>query len=132
MIEVALPIACEVALGACTGPGENRQVPHGEFMPRSSSVAITIVRTATDAPADLGEIRALIDAAIEHMTQLAGLPEPAAPSSMADGAGTPDCGHGPPQHRESLEWFRVALASPSSAAEARRLGIAVRVSALAG
>lgn len=95
MIEVALSIAHEVALGARTGHGKTRKVPHGEVMPRSSSVAITIVRIATDAPADPGEIRALIDAAIEHMTQLAGLPEPTAPSSMADGAGRPDRGHGP-------------------------------------
>ena len=76
MIEVALSIAREVALGARTGPGESGQVPPGELMPRSSSLAITFVHTATDAPADPGEIRALIDAAIAHMTQIAELPEP--------------------------------------------------------
>ena len=57
-------------------------------MPRSSSLAITIVRTPTDP----GEIRALIDAAIEHMTQIAGLPEPTRPSAPAAGAVTPDRG----------------------------------------
>jgi hypothetical protein len=92
VIEVALSIAREVALGACTWPGESRQVPHGELMPRSSSLAITIVRTATDAPADPGDIRALIDAAIEYMTQIAGLSEPTGPSALAVGAGPPDCG----------------------------------------
>jgi hypothetical protein len=131
VIEVALSIARKVALGARTEPGKTRKVPHGEVMPHSSSVAITIVRTATDAPADPGEIRALIEAAIEHMTQLAGLPEPSGPSGAAAGAGKPERGSGPLQHEpESLEWFRVALASPSSAAEVRRRGIAVRVSAL--
>ena len=102
-------------------------------MPRSSSLAITIVRTPTDAPADPGDIRALIDAAIEHMTQIAGLPEPTGPSAPAAGAGTPDRGSRPPQHKpELVEWFRAVLAVPSSDAELRRLVIAVRVSALAG
>jgi hypothetical protein len=133
VIEVALSIAREVALGAWTWSGESRQVPHGELMPRSSSLAITIVRTATDAPADPGDIRALIDAAIEHMTQIAGLPEPTGPSAPAAGAGTPACGLAPPQHKpESVAWFRAVLGAPSSDATLRRLGIAVRVSALAG
>ena len=96
MSEVALSIAREVALGGWTRPGESRQVLHGELMPRSSSLAITIVRTPTDAPADLGDIRALIDAAIEHMTQIAGLPEPTGPSAPAAGPGKPDRGFGPP------------------------------------
>lgn len=61
-------------------------------MPRSSSLAITIVRVATDAPADPGDIRALIDAAIEHMTQIAGLSETAGPAAPAAGAGKPDRG----------------------------------------
>jgi hypothetical protein len=102
-------------------------------MPRSSSLAITIVRTATDAPADPGDIRALIDAAIEHMTQIAGLPEPTDPSVPTAGASRPDRGLAPPPHNlESVAWFRAVLATPSSDAELRRLGIAVRVSALAG
>ena len=71
-------------------------------MPRSSSLAITIVRTATDALADPGEIRALIDAAIEHMTQIAGLPETPGPSAAAARAGTPDCGLSPPQHEPDV------------------------------
>ena len=40
---------------------------------------------------------------------------------------------GPPQDKpESVEWFRAVLAAPLSDAELRRLGIAVRASALAG
>ena len=40
---------------------------------------------------------------------------------------------GPPQTKpESVEWFRAVLAAPLSDAELRRLGIAVRASALAG
>ena len=102
-------------------------------MPHSSTVAITIVRSATDAPADPGEIRALIDAAIEHMTQLAGLPEPTGLSGAAAGAGKAERGPGPAQDKpESVEWFRAVLAAPRSDAEQRQRGIAVRVSALAG
>src|SRR5690349_5746359 len=102
-------------------------------MPRSSSLAITIMSTPTDAPADPGEICALIDAAIEHMTQIAGLPEPTGPSAPVAGAGTPDRGPRPPQHKpELVAWFRAVFAAPSSDAELRRPGIAVRVSALAG
>lgn len=102
-------------------------------MPRSSSLAITIVHTESDASADPGDICALIDAAIEHMTQIAGLPDPIGPSAPAAGAGTPDRGLRAPQHKaELVEWFRAVLAAPPSAAELRRLGIAVRVSALAG
>jgi hypothetical protein len=133
VIEVALSIAREVALGACVSPGQTRQVPHGELMPRSSSLAITIMCTPTDAPADPSDIRALIDAALEHMTEISGLPEPTGPSGGAAGAGDPDRVPGPPQHEpESVEWFRAVLAAPLSDAELRRLGIAVRVSALAG
>ena len=102
-------------------------------MPRSSSLAITIVCTPTDAPADPDDIRALIDAAIEHMTQIAGLPEATDRSAPAAGASAPDRGPGPPQHEpESVEWFRAVLAAPLSDAELRRLGIALRASALAG
>jgi len=92
VIEVALSIAREVALGARTWPGESGRVPHGELMPRSSSLAITIVRTPTDGPIDPGDIRALIDAALEHMTQIAGLPQTTGPSDPAAGAGKPDRG----------------------------------------
>ena len=102
-------------------------------MPRSSSLAITIVRTATDAPADPGDIRALIDAAIEHMTQIAGLPETSGPSAPAAGAGKQNCGPDLPQDQlESVEWFHAVLAAPLSDAELRRLDITVRVSALTG
>jgi phytoene/squalene synthetase len=45
----------------------------------------------------------------------------------------PDVAPGPPQTKpESVEWFRAVLAAPLSDAELRRLGIAVRASALAG
>ena len=45
----------------------------------------------------------------------------------------PDVAPGAPQDKpESVEWFRAVLAAPLSDAELRRLGIAVRASALAG
>ena len=61
-------------------------------MPRSSSLAITIVRTAADVPAGTDDIRDLIHAAIEHVKHVAGLPETSDPSSPAAEAGNPDRG----------------------------------------
>lgn len=59
-------------------------------MPRSSSLAITIVHTA--APANPDDIRALIHAAIDAMNHQLGLEGASDPSGPVTEAGAPDRG----------------------------------------
>jgi hypothetical protein len=61
-------------------------------MPRSSSLAITIVRTGTAEPASTDEIRELIHAAIDAMNRATVPPGTSDPSGPAARAREPDGG----------------------------------------